>query len=234
MSEDLFISELKKINININEKQINELNKYYELLIEWNEKKNLTIIVEKSDVYLKHFYDSLTLQKSIDLNNDYSLCDIGSGAGFPGIVLKILFPKLKIVLVDSLNKRVNFLNLVIKELGLSDITALHFRIEDYGKINREKFDIVTSRAVTRLPILLEFAVPLVKVNGYFIPLKGSVEEECLDAINAIKVLNVKEIQKIEFKLPVENSTRTIIKYQKLKSTNKKYPRSFKEISNSSL
>ena len=172
MIEKEFVSELLNLNINITEEQLKQLNKYFELLVTWNEKINLTAITKKEDVYLKHFYDSLTLNKIVNLNEIDSLCDIGTGAGFPGMVIKILFPNIKITLVDALNKRINFLNTVIDELNLKDITAIHARIEEYGIKNRSKYDIVTARAVTSLPVLLEYAIPLVKVNGYFIQMKA--------------------------------------------------------------
>ena len=147
MNKDRFINEVKNLGIEITDKKMDQLEKYYELLIEYNKVMNLTGITEKEEVYLKHFYDSLTISKIIDLNNENSLCDLGSGAGFPGIVLKIFYPNLSIVLVDSLNKRINFLNKVIEELELKDIIAIHSRIEDYSKENKEQFDVVTARAV---------------------------------------------------------------------------------------
>ncbi len=150
-----FIEELKKLNIEPTEEQLNQLNKYYELIVEYNKVMNLTGITEKEQVCLKHFYDSLTIAKVIDLNKEETLCDIGTGAGFPGIVLKILFPNLKITLIDSLNKRIEFLKIVIKELNLNNIEAIHTRAEEYAKDNIEKFDVVTSRAVAPLNILLE-------------------------------------------------------------------------------
>lgn len=224
MSEKQFIDELLKLNININEIQLKQLNRYYELLVEWNKVMNLTGITEKKDVYLKHFYDSLTICKIIDLDNYSTLCDIGTGAGFPGMVLKILFPNLKITLVDSLNKRINFLNEVIKELELENIIAVHSRIEEFRGI----FDIVTARAVSQLNILLEYAIPLVKKDGYFIPLKANIEEEINNSSNAFKELRCEIIDKIEFVLPVENSNRTILKIKKY-DINNKYPRKFSEI-----
>lgn len=228
MNENLFILELNKIGINPTKEQLNQLEKYYELLVKWNEQFNLTAITEKEEVYLKHFFDSLTINSVIDLNKVTSLCDIGSGAGFPGLVLKIMFPNVKITLIDSLNKRVNFLNTVIKELGLNQIEAIHIRIEEYGKNNREKFDVVTARAVTQLPILLEYAIPITKINGYFIPLKGSIDE--IDTcINALKILNTHLLDKHEFYLPIENSKRIIYKFQKKQITSLKYPRKNSEI-----
>lgn len=224
-----FIEELKKLNIEPTQKQLEQLNRYYELIVEYNKVMNLTGITEKEQVYLKHFYDSLTIAKVIDLNKEETLCDIGTGAGFPGIVLKILFPNLKITLIDSLNKRIEFLKIVIKELNLNNIEAIHTRAEEYAIKNIEKFDVVTSRAVAPLNILLELSIPLLKINKYFIPYKGNISREIIESENALKQLDSK-IDKIEeFELPKENSNRTIIKIKKLNKTNKKYPRKFSEI-----
>lgn len=224
MNLDLFIKEIKKLGIELTSQQLEKLNQFYELLISWNQKMNLTRITEKEDVYLKHFYDSLTLSKVIDLNQDLTLCDVGSGAGFPGIVLKICFPNLKITLLDSLQKRVNYLNEIIKELDLKNIKAIHTRAEDYAKQNREKFDIVTARAVANLKILSELCIPMVKVNGLFIAMKANVEEEIENSTEILKKLDSK-IEKIEtFYLPIENSIRNIIMIQKQKPTNNLYPR----------
>ena len=224
MNLDLFIEETKKLGIELTSQQLEKLNQFYELLISWNQKMNLTRITEKEDVYLKHFYDSLTLSKVIDLKQDLTLCDVGSGAGFPGIVLKICFPNLKITLLDSLQKRVNYLNEIIKELDLKDIEAIHTRAEDYAKQNREKFDIVTARAVANLKILSELCIPMVKVNGLFIAMKANIEEEIENSTEILKKLDSK-IEKIEtFYLPIENSIRNIIMIQKQKTTNNLYPR----------
>lgn len=224
-----FIESLKVININITENQLKQLEKYYELLIEYNEKMNLTGITEKEQVYLKHFYDSLTINKMIDLNTVENLCDVGTGAGFPGLVIKILFPKINVTLVDSLNKRIDFLNAVIKELNLVGIDTLHARIEDFGRKTREKYDVVTARAVSSLNILLEYCLPLVKSGKYFIPLKANISREILEIEHAKKELNCELIDKLEFLLPYENSTRTILKFKKLKETSKKYPRPYSQI-----
>lgn len=225
MDKNLFIKELEKLGINITEKQLNQLDTYYKLLVETNKHTNLTRITEEKDVYLKHFYDSLTIVKVIDLNQDLSLIDIGTGAGFPGLVLKIIFPNLKITLLDSLNKRIEFLNKVINELDLKDIKTVHSRIEDYKEI----YDVVVSRAVAKTNILLELSCQLVKIGGYFIFLKGNIDEELKEAQSTLKVLNSKLDQKEIFKLPIENSTRTILKIQKLSKIDKKYPRNFTKI-----
>ncbi len=229
MKKDKFIEELVKLNIEITDNQLNLLEQYYDMLIFWNNKINLTTIVDKEDVYLKHFYDSLTVVKVIDLNNVYSLCDVGTGAGFPGIVLKILFPKLKITLIDSLNKRINFLNEVITKLGLTDITTIHIRVEEYGLVNREKYDLVIARAVAPLNILLEYCIPLAKINGYFIAMKANVNEEIEASLNALQKLNSKIETSICFTLPFEQSNRTIIKIRKLLKTDRKFPRKYSDI-----
>ena len=229
MKIEEFIQELAKLNIKINNQQINQLDKYYKLLIEWNKVMNLTGITEKEAVYLKHFYDSLTILKVIDLNTVENLCDVGTGAGFPGIVLKILFPNLKITLIDSLNKRINFLNNVISELNLNNIATIHCRIEEYGLQNREKFNAVVARAVAQLNVLLEYCLPITKVNGYFIAMKGTCNEEIENSKNALTKLK-SHIETCEiFNLPIENSKRTIIKIQKDAITDKKFPRKYNEI-----
>lgn len=226
MNQDKFILELSKLNINITPLQLQQLERYYELLIEYNKVMNLTGITDKEDVYLKHFYDSLTITKVIDLNKYSTLCDVGTGAGFPGLVIKILYPHLKITLLDSLNKRLNFLNIVIKELNLKDIETIHTRVEEYNK----KFDITVARAVAPLNILLEYCIPITKVNGYFIAMKGKNEE----ASNALLKLNSEIIEINSFLLPIENSNRTIIKIKKIKETDKKYPRKYSEIKKNPL
>ena len=229
MTINSFIEELKKLNITPTEEQLEQLNKYYELLIEYNKVMNLTGITEKKEVYLKHFYDSLTISRVIDLKEEESLCDIGTGAGFPGIVLKILFPNLKITLIDSLNKRIEFLKIVIKELNLKDIEALHVRAEEYACNNIEQFDVVTSRAVAPLNILLEYGIPLLKINKYFIAYKSNISQEIIESKNALEKLDSK-IEKIEeFLLPIEQSKRTLLKIKKISKTNKKYPRKNSEI-----
>jgi len=232
MKENEFIDELEKLNIFLNEEQLFKLDKFYNLLISWNKKINLTRIVSKDDVYLKHFYDSLTLVKEIDLTKNLTLCDVGTGAGFPGIVLKIVFPNLKITLIDALQKRVNYLNEIIKELELSDIVAIHARSEDYARNNYEKFDIVTARAVANLRILSEICIPLVKVNGYFIAMKASVLDEINESESILKLLNSTIININSFTLPYENSQRNLVKILKNDKTNHKYPRKFDKIKNS--
>ena len=231
MNQSEFIEELKKLEIYPTDVQLQQLEKYYEMLIEYNKKMNLTAITDKEDVYLKHFYDSLTITKIIDLNKENTLCDLGSGAGFPGLVLKIFYPHLSITLVDSLEKRIKFLKGVIKELNLHFIEAVHDRIEEYSVKNIEKYDVVTARAVTNLSALLEMGSPLIKINKYFIAMKGNFNEEYK---NALKELKLKEESSIEFDLPKEEGHRTLIKIVKKEKTPKKYPRKYSEIKKKQL
>lgn len=206
MTKEEFLIELEKIGIKPTEKQLKQLENFYELLIEWNQKINLTRITSKEEVYLKHFYDSLTLNRVVDLKNINNLCDIGTGAGFPGIVLKIIFPNIKITLIDSLQKRVNYLNIVIKELGLEKIEAIHTRGEDF-KVN---FDVVTSRAVANIEKLVNYTMHLVVKDGIFVAMKGDIANELTPEVE--QKLNKKyKIIKIEkFLLPLEESKRSLV------------------------
>ena len=233
MTENEFIRYLDELGIKYDDDKLNKLEKYYEMLIEYNKVMNLTGITEKKQVYLKHFYDSLTIVKVIDLNNCDNLCDIGTGAGFPGMVIKIFYPHLKVVLVDSLNKRINFLNNVISELGLKYIETVHSRIEDYAHNNKERFDIVTARAVAPLNILLEYAMPITKIDSYFLALKGKTEDSSLYE-NALDVLNSEIIEINKFKLPIEDSDRTIYRIRKKGKINGKFPRKPSEIKKNML
>lgn len=212
-----------KININLSEKQMEKLYNYMNLLLEWNEKINLTAIIEPEDIILKHFIDSFTINKYIE--NNKNIIDVGTGAGFPGIPLNIINNENNFVLVDSLNKRINFLNEVIKELDLEKISAIHSRVEDFTKNNRESFDIATSRAVAALNVLIEYLLPLVKVGGICICMKGSnIEEELESSKKALEILGGK-IEKIEeLTLPDSDNIRNIITIRKVKETPKKYPR----------
>ena len=209
MTEKEFIEEIKKIGITPTKDQLQKLEKFYQLLIEWNQKINLTRITEKEEVYLKHFYDSLTIAKEINLSKVNTLCDIGTGAGFPGLILKIFYPNLEVTLVDSLLKRVNYLNNLIDSLHLTNIKAYHIRAEDLIKKGK-KFDIVTARAVASLPKLLLWTMPLVNQNGSFLAMKGNVEEELNLAKDIMKknnwYINKKEI----FTLPSKEDIRTIL------------------------
>ena len=206
MNKEEFLKELSKLNIHPTEEQLNQLGRYYQLLIEWNEKINLTRITTKEDVYLKHFYDSLTLSLVVDLNNINTLCDVGTGAGFPGIVLKIFYPNLKITLIDALQKRVNYLNEIIKELNLKDIKAIHIRAEDY----QEKFDIVTSRAVANIEKLVKYTMHLLNKDGMMIAMKGDIEKELTSEVKR-KIELKYQIERIyKFELPIEKSKRCLL------------------------
>ena len=233
MSEKIFLDELEKIGIKLDTKQINQFATYFQLLIEWNEKINLTSIVEKEQVYLKHFYDSLTITKICNLDNQ-KLCDIGTGAGFPGIPLKIVFPNLKVTWVDSLKKRCTFLNEVIEKLNLEDIEVVNERAEIFSIENVEKYDIVTARAVAPLSQLLEIAICAVKINGIFIAMKTKNSDEILYLDNCLNKLSLTLNKKIEFLLPFECSNRLLISFKKNERTNKKYPRKYNLIKKNPL
>lgn len=206
MNKEEFIKAVKQLNVDLTEEKLEKLNKFYNLLIEWNKKINLTRIEEEEEVYLKHFYDSLTIAKAVDLSEIKTLCDIGTGAGFPGIVLKIFYPNLKITLIDSLKKRVNYLNEIIKDLGIDNIEAIHVRGEDYNG----QYDVVTSRAVANIEKLLGYTMHLVSPTGIFIAMKGDIEKELTPDVKK-KIEKKYKIEKIEkFLLPKENSNRSLV------------------------
>ena len=228
MNKEEFIKETKKMGIELNNQILKDLEAYYNILKEENTKYNLTRIISQEDVYLKHFYDSLTITKIVDINNQ-SICDLGSGAGFPGLVLAICFPNSKVTLIESNGKKCHFLNLIKEKLNLNNVDIINSRVEEYAIKNRELFDIVTARAVAPLKHLLEYGIPLVKVEGYFIAMKANVENEEVNITNYYNKLNIKEVTREVFNLPKEDSIRTIIKYQKLKETDSKYPRRYSEI-----
>lgn len=234
MNKEEFILEIEKLGIAVDDVKLSKLEQFYRLLIDWNNKINLTTIVERNDVYLKHFYDSLTLFKEVDLNSSISLCDVGSGAGFPGIVLKIFFPNLKITLIDSLNKRVNYLNEIIKELKLDNIVALHFRMEDFSKLHEEEFDVITARAVSNLNILTEISVRALKINGKLIFMKANCEEELANFSNISDKLGLKLLSVNKFVLPKEESNRTLVSIEKVRKTANKYPRTIDKIKRNPL
>lgn len=233
MNKNEFIDELKKLGIEVLEEQMQKLEIYYDILVEWNNKINLTRIVDKEEVYLKHFYDSATLIKAINLKENIKICDIGTGAGFPGIVLKIIFPNLSVTLVDSLKKRTDFLNDVIKRIELKNIEVLNERGEDFIKGHREEFDLITCRALSKLNIISEICIPGVKINGYFIPMKANVEDEIKNT-EYLSKLGAK-IEAIKtFYLPKENSIRNLIMIKKLEKTDIKYPRQYNIILRKSI
>ena len=209
MTIEEFIKEVEALGLNVTEEKLEQLDIIYNTLVETNKTMNLTRITEKDDVYLKHFYDSLTLAKVYDLSKVNTLCDIGTGAGFPGLVLKIFYPNLEITLVDSLLKRVNYLNNLINKLHLTGIKAYHIRAEDIIKEGK-KFDIVTARAVSALPKLLLWTMPLVNKNGSFLAMKGNVEEELEISKDIMKKHNWYVNKKETFTLPTKEDVRTIL------------------------
>jgi len=222
-----FTEKLAAQHISLSEQQLTQFERYYELLVEWNEKMNLTGITERDAVYEKHFYDSISLAFHVDMNKKLNIADIGSGAGFPSIPLKIVFPHLQVLIVDSLNKRIGFLNHVVEQLGLQQVTALHGRAEDVARMSqyRDAFDLVTARAVARLAVLNEFCLPFVKPGGVFASMKGaSLGEELQEAAFSIKELKGKLAAQYELRLPNEQSERHIVCINKLAATPKKYPR----------
>ena len=228
MNKDIFIEELKKLNIDVKDEYLNKLDIYMNYLIEYNSHTNLTAIKEPEEIYLKHFYDSLTIVKSVDLSRYKSLVDIGSGAGFPGMVIKIFYPHLNITLIDSNNKKTKFLTELSKKLELN-ITIINDRVENFSKNNLNKFDIVTSRAVANLRVLAELSIPLVNVDGLFIALKGNMDDSLEDSIDTIEVLDSKIINRITFDLYNNSGTRNIIVIKKLKSTDAKLIRPYDKI-----
>lgn len=229
-----FIKLLKEeLGFELTDKQINQLDIYYNFLVEKNKVMNLTAITDKDEVYLKHFYDSITLSKVIK-NEDVTLCDVGAGAGFPSIPLKICFPKIKVTIIDALAKRITFLEELVNKLDLDNVKLVHSRAEDFCKNNREAFDYVTARAVKRLNVLAEITIPLVKINGFFISMKGDYLEELTEAKNGINLLGGEISNIVEFNLPIEDSKRSLIVIKKKKETSKKYPRNFNIITKKPL
>ena len=224
-----FEKDCKALGVTLSDEQIRQFLKYFEMLVEWNEVMNLTAITEYDEVMKKHFVDSISLCKAYDVTQNKTVIDVGTGAGFPGLVLKIVFPNLKVTLIDSLNKRITFLNLVIKKLDLNNVEAIHARAEEYVLNNKEKYDIVTSRAVANLNILSELCIPYVKVGGYFISMKAEVKNELTDSKKAIETLGGVLKETIIFKLPFDAGSRTLIKIKKVNKTISKYPRKFSEI-----
>lgn len=228
MKETEFINALKDQGIELTDTQLGQFKTYYEMLVEWNEKINLTAVTEIEEVYLKHFYDSITPLFYADIDEGASLCDVGAGAGFPSIPMKIIRPDLKITIVDSLNKRINFLNELTAELGLDKIHLVHDRAETFGNHKadaRHMFDVVTARAVAQLNVLSELCLPLVRTGGQFIVMKGKKAQEELDESKFALDLLGGELTKIhQLSLPKEDSDRYIMIIDKKRKTPKKYPR----------
>lgn len=229
MNIEEFISETKKLGIDITEEQLEKLEIYCNFLLEYNSHTNLTAIKNREEVYLKHFYDSLTLVKSIDLTSIENLLDIGTGAGFPGMVLKIFFPNLQIYLVDSNNKKTRFLNELKAKLNVDNLEVINDRIENITSRFINSIDVVTARAVTNLPVLVELALPLVKVDKYFIAMKGNAEEEIENSQYAIEILKAKLISIIPFELPKNAGKRTLIKVKKMENSNLNKLRPYEKI-----
>lgn len=229
MNKEEFVKEVENLDIKINEKILKNLDEYFNLLNEWNKKFNLTRIVEEKEVYLKHFYDSLAIQKSVNIYDFSSLIDVGTGAGFPGMVLAIFFSNLKVTLLEANTKKCLFLQKVKEKLNLDNVEIINERSEKYAKTNREKYDIATCRAVSHLTVISEIIIPMIKVSGYFLPLKGEIDVEINESLKKIKELNSIILNVIRYNLPIENSKRSILVIQKKDKTDIKYPREYNKI-----
>lgn len=222
-----FVKLLEEKGITLSSVQLQQFDTYYRVLVDWNERMNLTGITEREAVYEKHFYDSVALSFFLDIAAVDKIADIGSGAGFPSIPLKICFPHLKVVIVDSLNKRIQFLNHLVEQLGLADIKCVHGRAEDIGRLpeHRDQYDLVTARAVARLNVLNEFCLPFTRKQGTFAAMKGSQsEDEVREAARSLKELKSNVLSQHAFKLPFEQSERHIVLIKKLEATPRQYPR----------
>lgn len=228
MTQNEFVEEVSKLGINITKDILEKLETYKNYLQEYNEHTNLTRIITDNDVYLKHFYDSLTIVKSLDLTKINNLLDIGTGAGFPGMVIKIVFPHINVTLLDSNNKKTTFLTKLKEKLNI-EVNIVNDRVENFAKNNLNKFDLVTSRAVANMRILSELSIPLVKCNGYFIALKGQIDDTLEDARDSITILNGIVDNIINFELCNNNGIRNLIVVRKIKETNIKDLRPYDKI-----
>jgi len=217
MNKEEFVNELKRFNVVCNDDILSKLDIYYKFLNEYNKHTNITRIIEEQDVYLKHFYDSLTICKVKDFNNIDTLIDLGTGAGFPGMVLKIFFPHLQVTLLDSNNKKTKFLKELAKKLDI-EVEIINDRVENFSKEHLNCFDVVTSRAVANLRVLAEISLPLVKEKGNFIPLKGNIEEELEEAKDTIELMNGKIREIKRFDLYKDSGLRNILVIEKTKKT----------------
>ena len=228
MNKEEFRKELDKLNINYDIKMLEKLDIYKDFLIEYNMHTNLTAITKESDIYLKHFYDSLTITKAVNLNEINKLIDIGTGAGFPGMVLKIFFPHLEVTLLDSNNKKTKFLEQLAEKLNV-EVNIINDRVENYSKLYLNSFDLVTSRAVANMRVLSEISLPLVKVGGLFVPLKGRIDIELNDALLTINLMGAKLINEINFELSNDAGLRSIVVYEKLRETSVNEIRTYDKI-----
>lgn len=226
---------IEHLGLEITDKQLGQFVLYFDFLIEYNQSVNLTRITEKEEVFYKHFYDSLTIVKSVDLSQIKSLCDLGAGAGFPSIPIKIMYPHLDIFIIDSLGKRITFLKKLISMLSLSNVQLFNDRIENHAFKHREQYDLVTARALGKLPLILELGFPLLKVGGQFIAYKSNqYEKELYDSTNALKLLHGKVLKEDYINLPNQLGERTLIVIEKTQKTNVIYPRKYSDIKKRSL
>lgn len=229
MNELEFYKELEKLNIHLTELQKQQLSKYYDYLVEYNSHTNITSITDKESVYLKHFYDSILLSQTIDFKNIETMLDIGCGAGFPGMVLKIIYPHIKLTLLDSNNKKTTFCKNLINILNVENVEVINNRAEEFINKRREYYDLVTARAVKNLPVLIELTIPFVNINGYFISMKSDYKEELNNSLKGINILGGKYLTTKNINLPKNEGIRNFIIIKKIKETNKKYPRPYNQI-----
>ena len=234
---DILRQGIEDFGIEASDKMLADFQKYKDILVEWNQKMNLTGIEDEKEVFIKHFLDSISAVSKGYIKNGMSLIDVGTGAGFPGMPLRISLPDLKVTLLDSLNKRINFLQEVANQIDIDDIEFIHGRAEDFGKDEnyRECFDIATARAVAGLPALMEFCVPFVKVGGHFVCLKGpNANLELEESKKAMEVLGIEYIEKIDIKLPEIDLDHNILVFKKVKNTSSRYPRKVVKVTKNCL